>query len=119
MLDKKHFIDKIVEFGGVDERILNNDRFCDIYIRPVYADYKLLHDYRYKPEYGKVDSDITVFYCEKDTPLVSVSGWEEHTAGQAMFYEMGDNHFFIRQYAKEIAEIITEKLNQLTEEQCI
>lgn len=113
LLSKEQFIDKIVEFGGVDERILNNKRFCDIYMRPVYADYKLLHEYVFKSEYGKLNSDLTVFYCEKDTPFAKIKGWSEHTSGNTVFYEMGDNHFFIKQHAKEMAETINLKLNQL------
>ena len=113
LLGKEQFIDKIVKFGGVDERILNNKRFCDIYMGPVFADYKLLHEYVFRAEYGKLDSDLTVFYCEKDTHFDKVEGWKEHTTGNTVFYEMGDSHFFIKQHAKEMAEVINLKLNQL------
>lgn len=116
LLDKKHFIDKIIEFGGVDERILKNSRFCELYMKPVYADYKLLHQYKFKPEYGKLNSDLTVFFCEKDTPFARVEQWKEHSEGTTMFYEMGDNHFFIQQNAKKMAEIINTTLNRLIEE---
>lgn len=115
LLDGEHFINKIVEFGGLDEKILSNPRFCDIYMRQIYADYKLLHQYVFKPDYGKLSSDLTVFYCEKDTPFAQIETWKEHTVGETDFYEMGNNHFFIQQYAKEMAQIINAKLYQIIE----
>lgn len=116
LLGKEQFIKKIVEFGGVDERILNNPRFCDVYMRPVYADYKLLHQYVYRRDKGLLNSNLTVFYSEQDTPLEIVSGWKEHTVGKTDFFEIGDNHFFIQQHAKEMADTINVKLKQIIEE---
>ncbi len=113
LLDKEVFIEKVVALGGIDERILNNKRFLDIYIRPVYADYKLLHDYIYQEEKGKIQSDVTVFYCESDTPFIRVKDWGDFTRGEVDFFELGDNHFFIQQHAREMAKIISKKCKSI------
>lgn len=116
LLPTDEFIEKIVSLGGIDERIRKNRRFLEIYMRPVYADYRLLYQYAYKPENGKLDSDVTVFYCEKDTPYRKVKEWEKFTLGRTDFYELGDSHFFIHHHAAEMADIINSKLANWTNE---
>lgn len=110
LLKEDDFQKKIIDFGGIDERVIKNKRFLNIYMRPVHADYKLLNQYIYKKEKGKLGCDMTVFYCEKDTPYEKVKEWETHTEGEIDYFELGENHFFIRKYAREMAEIINQKL---------
>ncbi|MBQ9765492.1 MAG: thioesterase [Lachnospiraceae bacterium] len=110
LLDKDEFARRIVELGGIDQRLTRDKRFLDIYMRHIYEDYKLLHDYVYKPEKGPIRQNTTVFYSEKDTPFAKVEEWKEVVTGTIDFYEFGDNHFFINQYAKEMADIISDKL---------
>lgn len=114
LLDKNDFIDKIVALGGISEKLLSNRRFLDIYMKPIYADYKLLYQYKYRPEKGKLYNDITVFYCEKDTPITRIKDWERFTSGKTEYYELGNNHFFIQQHAREMAEIINKKCLSIT-----
>lgn len=110
LLELPAFMEKIVSLGGIDERILSNKRFLEIYMRPIFADYKLLNRYVYREEKGLLNSGLTVFYCEKDTPFLRVRGWETVNKAQTEFFEMGDNHFFINQHATEMAKIINSRL---------
>lgn len=112
LLQLDHFIDKIVALGGIDEKILKDRRFLEIYMRPIYADYKLLNQYVYKPEKGILNQDITVFYCEKDTSFKRIKDWKNLTFGQVDFLELGNNHFFIQQCAQEMADMIYKKLSK-------
>lgn len=110
LLDKEEFAQKIIELGGIDKRIMKDTRFLDIYMKPIYEDYKLLHDYVYNPNKGVLKQNTTIFYCKNDTPFDRVCEWKDVVAGTIDFYEMGDNHFFINQHAKEMADIISDKL---------
>lgn len=109
LMERDEFKQKIIDFGGINEQILKNERFLDIYMKPIYADYKLWNQYVYK-EKGKLNCKITVFYSEKDTPYEKVIGWREMTKKRVDFYEYGRNHFFIQHHAKEMAEIINKNL---------
>lgn len=110
LLKMDSFIDKIVSLGGIDERILNNRRFLEIYMRPIYADYKLLYQYIYKKERGQLNSNVTVFYCGRDTPFIKVKDWSEFTTFNTDFFELGNNHFFIQQHAQDMADIINHQI---------
>lgn len=113
LLGEDAFVHEIQKMGGVDEKILNNRRFLEIYMRPVYADYKLWRQYEYKPEMGKPDTDFTVFYSEEDSPYETVAGWKGLTTGTVDFYEFGHNHFFLFDHAGDMAAVINGKLGRL------
>lgn len=109
-LSEDEFLEKIIDLGGVNQQILGNRRFLDIYMKPLRADYKIWGQYRYSANNKLLTEDITMFYSEKDTPFKSVEGWQNLTSGKVVFYEFGDNHFFINSYYKEMAEIINQIL---------
>lgn len=113
LLDDEAFAKAIIEKGGVDKRIASNPRFLEIAMRPIRADYVLLHNYMPRLELGKLEQDITVFYSDLDTPKEKVLGWEKHSNGITRFYELGDNHFFINQCGKEMAEIINSQIKEI------
>ena len=102
------FTEKIMQLGGIDERLQKNQRFLDIYLRVIRADYRILGQFRYEGQL--LPCDISVMYSREDTPGELVSGWAHLTAGAASFYEMGGPHFFILQHYREMAEIINRTL---------
>lgn len=103
-------IDRAKELGGLDERILRDERSKEIFLVPMLSDFRHLFEYRYK-DYGKsIKADTTFFYCEKDTPRNDVNKWEKLIDGRFDYHEMGTNHFFINQYYKEMADIINARL---------
>ncbi len=109
-LTENEFAEKIKELGGVDERILKNKRFRDIYFKPLHADYEIWNQFQYDPDCKKMPCDITVLYSDEDNTCKNPVGWTEFTKGKADFYEIGHNHFFINDHYKEMAEIINRAL---------
>jgi Predicted thioesterase involved in non-ribosomal peptide biosynthesis len=109
-LSGQEFLQKMEELGGMDERILNNKRFLDIYMRPVKADYRIWSQFTYCEKNLKLPCDITAVYCSKDSLSDGIAEWESMTDGKVDYYEMGHNHFFINQHYEEIAHIINEHL---------
>ena len=103
-------LERARQLGGLDERILQNKRFADIYIKPMLSDYRLFFDYRFGNYSEKISVDTTFFYCEQDTAYTDVLKWNELINGKFDFHEMGENHFFINQHYQEIAEIINKTL---------
>ncbi len=109
-LSEQEFLQKMEELGGMDERIMNNKRFLDIFMRPVKSDYKIWSQFIYDEKNMKLPCDITAIYCSKDILSDGITEWERMTNGKVDYYEMGYNHFFINQHYKEIARIINEHL---------
>lgn len=112
LLDDQQFLRKIVDLGGIDPRILKNERFLSIALRTLRADYHLLHQYEFHENRGKLSQNLAIFYCPEDTPARQVEGWQKRTMGYTNFYPMDGGHFFFQQHGKEMASIITDKLLQ-------
>lgn len=107
---EERILERARKLGGLDERMLKNRRFADIYIRPMVSDYRLFFDYRFGGYEEKIRTDTTFFYCEKDTALEDIKKWTELIDGKFDYHELGQNHFFINQYSGEMAKIINETL---------
>ena len=112
---EERILERARRMGGLDERMLRNKRFADIYITPMLSDYRLFFEYRFVDHNEKINVDTTFFYCEKDTAFVNVQKWDELIEGKFDFHELGDNHFFINQHYVEMAKIINETLCQKAE----
>ena len=107
---EERILERAKRLGGLDERILKNRRFADIYIKPMLSDYRLFFDYRFGGYTEKIKVDTTFFYCENDTPCEDVLRWNELIDGEFDFHEMGENHFFINQHYEEMAVVINETM---------
>lgn len=105
-LPDAEFTQKMIGLGGFDQRILDNKRFLEIHMKPVRMDYIVWSKYQYKDEGLKIPCGMTVIYSPQDPLSANAHGWEGLTDGNIDFYELGDNHFFISQRYKEMADII-------------
>ncbi|MCI8418873.1 MAG: thioesterase [Lachnospiraceae bacterium] len=111
-LPNDEFLQKLINLGGFDQRILENQRFLEIYMEPVRKDYIVWSQYKYREEGNKIPCDTTVIYSSKDPLSVNAHGWRDLTEGNIDFYELGENHFFIHQYYRGMAEIINGHLGK-------
>ncbi len=109
-LNDEEFAQKIVELGGFDERLMANKRFLNIYMKPVRSDYIVWGDYSFDDDGRKISCDATMIYSEKDPLCSGVRAWDDLCDGKTDYYEMGENHFFIREHYADMAEIISKKL---------
>lgn len=108
--DNKEFIDHVKVYGGLDERLLADPRFAGIYIPRMKADFKLLQEYCFAGKYHNFPADLTVLYCEKDTPFSLIRGWERFAVKEPAFYELGHSHFFFRTNTEEFCGILLKEL---------
>ncbi len=109
-LNDDEFADKIVELGGFDERLLANKRFLSIFMKPVRSDYIVWSDYLFTDDGRKIPCDTTMIYSASDPLCDGVRAWDDLCTGKTDYYEMGENHFFIRDHYAEMANIINAKL---------
>ena len=112
---EERILERARRLGGLNERMLKNKRFADIYIKPMLSDYRLFFEYRFGDHNDKINVDTTFFYCEKDTAFADIQKWKELIDGQFDFHEFGENHFFINQYYEEMARVINDTLCQEAE----
>lgn len=105
------FIALIQNYGGMDERLLADKRFREIYLSRLKGDYRLLKEYQFSGEYHKITVPMVVFYCENDTPYEKMKGWGRFSAGKIKFYRMGQDHFFFKSDTEEFCKVICEELD--------
>lgn len=108
VLPDDQFTERIIQLGGIDQRLLNNKRFLDIYLRIIRSDYKILSQFKYQG--GVLDCSLTVMYSPNDTPEEFIGGWSHLSTGHTAFHPLGTTHFFILQHHHEMAEIINQAL---------
>lgn len=108
---EERIMERALRLGGLDERMLKNKRFADIYLKPMLSDYRLFFTYQFGNYPDKIKTDTTCLYSEKDTALSDIRKWDELIDGKFDYYEIGENHFFINQHYQRMAEIINNKLN--------
>lgn len=113
LTDNKIFLEHVKVYGGMDERLLKDKRFAEIYISRMKADFKLLKEYCFSGEYHLFPSKLIVFYCEKDTPFNKMCGWKRFVSDEICYYELGNSHFFFRTDTEEFCEIIVQEIQTL------
>ena len=111
-MDDVTFAKAIVAFGGFDrfeEKFLENRHFRRMIFDPIREDYRLISEYNWKPT-EKLEIPATLFYAPNDVSPEKAKKWQNRFAGELERIEIGRNHFFIKEYPKELAEMITERM---------
>ncbi len=111
-LDDDRFMDMLIGFGGFEEsnrKLLKNRFFRRLYYQPIREDYRLLADY-HMDEMHLLPSDTTVFYAPADITEDQIMTWTRFASGRMEYVALGKNHFFIREHAQEMAEIMKREM---------
>ncbi len=102
-------VDEIKYLGGTDERILNNPRFLSIYMEPVKMDFNIWRQFIYHP--GTINCNATMMFSRFDPAARGVHDWDINIKGQTEYFDMGTNHFFIKDNWQRVADIINNNIN--------
>lgn len=111
-LDDNAFIEKISQYGGINEKLLTDSRFFEVYLTPIREDYRLLGQYECKSTEYILPVPATVLYCEKDISYKKMQGWKKFFQGDCRFIQLGENHFFLKTHSEEMAGYIWESLKK-------
>lgn len=106
------FAHKLMEFGGFDkfeDRFLGNRYFRKVFFEPIREDYRLLADYSLKHDTA-LDVDAVFFYAPEDISRNGIVKWGKFFQKEPSYIEIGENHFFIKEYPEKLVKIITENL---------
>lgn len=108
-LSHEEFSDKVIQLGGMDEKMLNNSPVLDKYLLRIKHDYNILAQFRYSNQI--VPCNATIMYSPQDLTCINMEDWAEIVSGRTEFYSIGDNHFFINQNFRDVAKIINDNLS--------
>jgi medium-chain acyl-[acyl-carrier-protein] hydrolase len=111
LLPDDAFIEVLRGYGGLDERITQNQRFRDFYLPVIRADLRANAEYRHTPG-PALSMPITAVrgvadpYCSREELLA----WERLTAGGFEAIETDGGHFFFKDDAGRVLDLIVERL---------
>lgn len=111
-MQDEEFMERMISFGGFpnfDWKLLKNKFFRKLYFLPIREDYRLLSIYRMK-EQIVLPAPATMIYSPQDIPTEKIRSWDKFAAGEMEYVELGRNHFFLKEHAEELAEILRERL---------
>ena len=93
--------------GNISEKLMNSKLFRRIYLPSFRNDYRIMKSYNYS-ELIKKEFDIRalIFYCEEDTPLEIMHGWDSCFVEAPKYIHFSGGHFFIKDHVKEISKEI-------------
>lgn len=101
---------RTIAFGGVPEKLINNNAFWRMYLPMYMADYRIIASYAFDMVSFTSDIPTTVFYSEIDTPFTEVSEWNKYFT-HIEFIEFDGSHFFIDKHFDEMADVICRNLD--------
>lgn len=113
-MNDAELIDELMQYGGIDEKLLEIPDFLKIYLDMIRNDYILIESFKnYKNK--NIKTDLRLYSGNKDV-LVSrdeMTEWKKYTSGQVTERQFEGNHFFLREYAEDICKDICNYLIEM------
>ena len=109
-LPEDEFWDRIIAFGGIEEKLIKNKKFLKLFSKTLRADFHIVEQYIYSEADSKISCPATIMYCEEDTPLNNVKKWNDVSNNIIEYQEFIGGHFFILVNHESVAELLNKKL---------
>lgn len=101
---------RTVEFDAIPNKLLNNNIFWRMYL-PIYkADYTMINTFDIESFKFKTSVPATVFYGKNDIASQNISDWNKFFDKEIEYIGYNSGHFFIKEYYKDMAMVIQERL---------
>jgi len=109
----EEFKNEILMLGGLEEKILEHHELMEYVMSVIFADFKILYSYEYKPYSQKLSCGITTFCGSEDTYINvhNMKYWKAHTSGNHYEYTYAGGHFFIDNWLQNVVSKINDTLN--------
>ena len=108
----EEFMERMISFGGFPNfewKLLQNRFFRRLVFMPIREDYRLLSIYRMKRQI-KLPAPATMIYSPQDIETEKIHSWDKFADGEMEYVELGRNHFFLKEHAQELAEILRKRV---------
>lgn len=98
---------EMVDLGGTDARLLDDDDFVELLLMAVRADYAAFNRYACDAAV-RITADIHTLGGEKDHRIseAMLRGWEAHTDGVFTNSMFEGGHFYVNDHTADVAELV-------------
>lgn len=108
----EEFQKNMIEMGGISEDFFRSPELASLFIPVIRNDMRLAETFEVK-ELARLSCNITVFYGEEEIlKPADVEQWRYYTKGVFKVHYFKGGHFFIRDYTREIIDIISDTIMQ-------
>lgn len=99
----EQFWKKLISLGGIPEEIQNESTLREFFEPIIRVDFKVVEEFFFQRR-DLLDIPIEVLYGDKEFDRENdFLDWNLETSGGVTFYKFRGNHFFIHDYAQDIA----------------
>lgn len=100
---------RTLEFGGIDQRLVNNEVFWRMYL-PIYrSDYEIISKYKFDNNFH-TDIPVSLLYSETDINTSDMLLWKKYFKGEVDVHNFTGGHFFLNKHVEEVAQIVRNGL---------
>jgi surfactin synthase thioesterase subunit len=98
---------EMVDLGGTDARLLDDDDFVELLLMAVRADYAAFNRYACDADV-RIAADIHTLGGERDHRISEdmLRRWESHTAGVFTNSMFDGGHFYVNDHTDDVAELV-------------
>ena len=106
---QSEIIAEMVDLGGTDPRLLDDDDFVELLLMAVRADYSAFNRYACDAD-ATIAADIHTLGGDRDHRVSEdmLRRWETHTTGAFTLSMFDGGHFFVNDHTAEVAELVND-----------
>jgi mycobactin phenyloxazoline synthetase len=98
----------MMDLGGTDPRLLDDEDFVELLVRAVQADYRAMDRYSCSADV-RIAADIHAVAGERDHRVAreQMQRWETHTRGQFALSLFDGGHFYLTDHLDTVAALVS------------
>jgi len=109
-LPDEDFIEEVVALNGTPRHVFDDESIRRLFLPILRADFKCVHDYRFRDDYIVETPIIAIMGSEEDIQDHEKERWKELTKTTCDVLTMSGNHFFINDNVAELSHVIHSML---------
>jgi mycobactin phenyloxazoline synthetase len=98
----------MVDLGGTDPVLLEDEEFVELLVKAVQADYRALNVYSCRPDV-RISADIHAVGGNRDHRISRemLAGWETHTSGRFTLSDFDGAHFYLNDHLDAVVRMVS------------
>ncbi|OBF62730.1 non-ribosomal peptide synthetase [Mycobacterium sp. 852002-50816_SCH5313054-b] len=98
----------MVDLGGTDPALLEDEEFVELLVTAVQADYRALNAYSCGPDV-RIGADIHAVGGDRDHRISrgTLASWQTHTSGRFTVSEFEGGHFYLNDHLDAVARLVS------------
>lgn len=106
-LPQSDFVNKLKEFGGMPEEVLQNKELLELVLPSIINDFRLCYEYTFDMNIPLLKCPIIAIHSDEE---LYANEWSQYSSGKATVHHFEGNHFFILDKFDDTLQIINDEI---------